>query len=729
MSPPRRRLSRPSRSIWLPSDARPPALARRDFLRLGAAAVTLGISPLTAGCLPTGTPAGGIEPSGGIKTPPDNWVRDARTAGMEVMVDATPGELGAQLDILADSGVNVVEADCDLSSYMTDGEFDEQLAVLDLVAYGSHIRGMRCVAYYPTLEVLSTDAATAERVMSKDHPDWLQLGIDGKPNMFVGGGGRVFWVDPGVESAWMCPLTGYLDYYLGRIKRLVGTRLDGIWGDVPLLSDIEGVWPCTDPACRTKFKSDTGMDIPLAVDWDSPVFRRWVLWRHQLIWDFEQEILQAVKSVNSSSEAIIETVTMDYNGGTIQGLDGAFANDGDLVRVWEVDAVSDATAMRGGTADDWLCMAVMMRHGSGASFGRPSWIFTYGHDESDAERVMALAIATRNNPYETKIPLMCTTVGDAYRKRMYQWMEAQKDLYSLPGANPTAVLFSSASRDFLDRNSGVGLYASFYEGDDLWWSAENEDSVMQMQYLGDYRGTCKALVHSHVPFDVLPVASATAQVLASYKLVVVPSAVSLSSQLIQLLDAYVAQGGTILVTGKDPGVYDESGATRSEPGLLAPLAITADDITASYATWISRPKGTGTVVYTSARAGQSYFQGNEPAVLTQFSQTAEQAGAHVKTTAPKEVLMDLRRSPDGIVLVCASLFGLGTQGGGAAQFVQQDASFQISLPDQGKQPSRVQFSEPTAGASDRDLPFTHENGLVSFDVTVRALALVRVTLA
>ncbi|WP_394823006.1 beta-galactosidase trimerization domain-containing protein [Pendulispora albinea] len=741
----RRKLRRP-RSLWIPSDGQSPApappfergMARRDFLRMGAAALTMGAAPLglgslsgagLAGCLPKGSAAGGIEPDGPPKAPPEHWVRDARTAGFEVMIDARPHELGEQLDILADSGVNVVEADCDLSAYLTNSEFDEQLAVLDLVAYGSHLRGMRCVAYYPTLEVLSAEAATAPHVLSKEHPDWLQIGIDGKPNMFVGGGGRVFWVDPGVESAWTCPLTGYLDYYLDRIRRLTATRLDGVWGDVPLLSDIEGVWPCTNEACRTKFKNDTGMVLPGQVNWDDPVFRRWVLWRHQLIFDFEQAILRAVKSVKASAEAIIETVTMDYNGGTIQGLDGAFAHAGELVRVWEVDAVSDGSAMRGGTADDWICMAVMMRHGSGSSFGQPSWIFTYGREEDDAERVMALAIATRNNPYETKIPLMCTTVGNAYRKRMYRWMDAQKDLYSLPGANRAAVLFSPASRDFLDRNSGVGLYASFYEADDLWWSAEKQDSALKMEYLADYRGTCKALIHAHVPFDALPIAAATPEMLASYKLLAIPSPASLSAATIQMLDAYVTQGGTVIVTGQEGGYYDEHGTARTDASFLRAIGITNADMANTSGSFIVRAKGRGTVAYTAIRAGQAYLQTTEPAMLAQYIQTAEKAGARVTSTAPKEVLMDLRRAPNGVVLVCASMYGLGTRGGGAAQYAQQDTTFRVSIPEEGKTPVRVQFSEPTAGASDRDLPFTRDKGLVSFDLTVRALALVRIELA
>ncbi len=115
-------------------------------------------------------------------------------------------------------------------------------------------------------------------------------------------------------------------------------------------------------------------------------------WRHRALWEFEQKVLQAAKAARQDFEVIIETVTMDYNAGTVQGLDGACADDGQVFRVWEVDAVSDNTAMREADADDWISMAVMMRHGRGCSAPRPSWIFSYGLKDDDAEQVMALAV-------------------------------------------------------------------------------------------------------------------------------------------------------------------------------------------------------------------------------------------------------------------------------------------------------------------------------------------------
>lgn len=260
-----------------------------------------------------------------------DWVSGARVGGLSTWGDATPCDYRPALDQLAAQGCTVVEVDADLSSYLSDDLFQQNLDTLNDIAAECHKRGMRAVAYYPTLEVLSDNADRAStKTMSRDHPDWVQVFLNGSANTFIGtgGGGLVFWVDKGVESAWMCPLSGYREYYLSRIERLASTALDGYWGDVPLLSDIasNGTWPCTNPACRQGFAADNpGFQLPAHIDdqswpnFSDPTFRRWVLWRHKLISDFQLAIAARAHAVNPNFAVIFETVTMDYNGRPSRG--------------------------------------------------------------------------------------------------------------------------------------------------------------------------------------------------------------------------------------------------------------------------------------------------------------------------------------------------------------------------------------------------------------------------
>jgi hypothetical protein len=642
------------------------------------------------------------------------WVRDARIGGCDASLD--PPELAQALDDLAAQGVSVIEFDSVLSFYLTDAQFEEEAAILDEAAKAAHARGMKAVIYMPTLEVLTPEVASAPGSMFRDHPDWVQVDINGKANRFVGGEGRVFWVEPGTESAWTCPSSPYADYFYRRVQRLARTALDGLWGDVPLLSDIVASWPCICQYCKARFNAETGLTSPSAVDWNDGTFRRWVSWRHKLIRDFEQKILSKAREARADFEVIIETVTMDYTSGTVQGLDPASADDGQLLRVWEVDAVSDRSAMRAASADDWMDMAAMMKHAAGVSGHRPSWVFCYGIQPDDAEHVFGLALAAGNNPFELKIPNMTETVSADYRTRVFGWLKGEADLYAAYPLHQVAVLYSSASRDYLDRVSGVGLYSSLNPGDDLWWSTARSDTVPELQYVADYRGWCRALIHAHLPFDVLPAPRASAEALGRYRVVVVPSAVALSDATLAQLAMFVTRGGTVIASGPDLGRYDDDGRDRGSAALLTALGISAPGA------WARRPSGAGFVAHGTERAGRSYLRRESQEAAMQLAMAVGQP--QLVTDAPAATVFGIRRTRDGkLLLVAANLDGLGVSAG---SFSPRPASFKVALSLQGRGASAVVASRPGGGKA--PVMFEVKDGRVHFTLSVAAVSVVTISL-
>lgn len=703
-------------------------LSRRDILAAGAASASLA----WFGC-----GSDNVNPRGGQLGPPQlSWLGDARVAGYETHRDTLLSEVDSRLDELKAAHTNVVVLDTDFSFYTGDAVFEAEAQFANVFARRCHERGMKALAYYPILEVLTEDAEN-QPSMFKDHPEWVQIGIDRQPNVFVGGSGRVFWVPPGVESAWMCPTSEYVDYFTARVIRLAQTELDGVWGDVPLLSDIVGVWPCTNPSCAAKFLADTGLEQPTAVDWDSPTFRRWVMWRHQLIHDLEQTVLAAGRSVKPDFELIVETVTMDYSATTGQGLDGASHDPGDVRRVWEIDAVSDATSMRHATADDWLSMAVMMRHGRGcagwmtpaptaadpapAPVPTPTWAIVYGKEEDDAERTMALAVVAGVCPYETQIPVLNSSVGGAYRGRMYGWLEENRDLWAGDSANAVAVLYSSASRNFLDRNSGVGLYTSLNAEDPLWWSTTASDSAKALPYIGEYRGICKALIHAHAPHDVVIAPRISAAALSRYRLVIAPQMVALSDAQVTALMGYVTDGGTLLITGAEPGIYEEDGARRGTSALLDAAGLSADPPEP----WSPVPFGKGFVVVVADPPGVRFFNQETPEVLAGLVQLLARTNRQLVTTATAPMVFDVRkRGETRLQILCASLDGLG-----AEPFTPKTTTFRAQLDTGGRTVVRATVSAPDRSGPPIGLPTVRTGQMTSFDLTVGALAYVRIDLA
>lgn len=74
---------------------------------------------------PMAQPVLAAEPAG-LNT----WVRTARIGGAAVWVDMTDAEMNPLLNKLAAQHVSVIEADSDLSNYLTDAEFDQELALM-----------------------------------------------------------------------------------------------------------------------------------------------------------------------------------------------------------------------------------------------------------------------------------------------------------------------------------------------------------------------------------------------------------------------------------------------------------------------------------------------------------------------------------------------------------------------------------------------------------------------
>jgi hypothetical protein len=572
-----------------------------------------------------------------------DWLRSARIAGAELFSEMTDREITKNLLALADQNVSVIEADSDLSRMLTDREFAAEIALMRRYSEAAHRFGMKVVWYYPALEVLTPNATRGNRTMSQMHPSWIQLGVGGKPNVFIGGKrsskARVHWVDPGTESAWMSPHSPYADMFLDRIRQIAATGVDGIWLDVPLYNDIAVPWADTAPGAAAKFQADTGVEIPKKVDWKDPSWRRWIAWRHQQITDFIYRVRDAANSVANDIALVVETVTLDYGAATILGLDGSTMKTAPgVIQVWELDAVSDRTAMRDALPDDWISLIAMSKFAKAASGTKPSWIFTYGKEPDDAMLVLAEALATGNHPYETKIPLMTTTVGAVYRKRVFSWIkQEERRLFSSDSAATVAVYFSPESRDYVDKGAGSGLFATTKSKDVLWWSNEQEDSVYSLTYLAEYRGIIKWLVHNHVPFDI--VVRPDAGELSRYETVLAPSLVALSDAEAELLDRYVAAGGNLIVTGPNPATLDELGNERNIPILVSLARLENLKLSASV--------GERLAVHNSELVGKAYLTSGSPAAGHVIGELVKNyVHSLIETDADKNVHIELRTLGD-----------------------------------------------------------------------------------
>ncbi len=120
--------------------------------------------------------------------------------------------------------------------------FGEVLAALNA-------RGIKCMAYFSDFW---------DQYAGTTHPEWRMMNLKQSRGE-----------EPLDDPWWMtlCPETGYNDYLLSQILE-VAER----YPVAGIFTDMVGFYGyCYCSACRAKFLSDTGHEIPEREDWSSPV--------------------------------------------------------------------------------------------------------------------------------------------------------------------------------------------------------------------------------------------------------------------------------------------------------------------------------------------------------------------------------------------------------------------------------------------------------------------------
>eukprot|EP00741_Cyanophora_paradoxa_P021997 tig00021432_g21234.t1 len=510
-----------------------------------------------------------------------------------------------------------------------DTEFEKSMVIARRINNAAHAAGLKTVWYIPALEAVTKWGRTP---MSELHPDWLQRGwsyYDECSEMALAGGGSTWkctpqanlsniirpgppeprprpalppfvpppspgptaagdpgawWVQGHQEGAWMSPNSGWREYFAGRVRKIVEAGADGLWMDVPIYFNSMRQFSDTSFPGAVAFARETGLQLPRAIDWSDPVFRRWIVWRHEALGRFVAEMAREARAQRPDTLVLAQVYTLDWADGTLAGLDGGyFTAEENVSVVWEVDKLSNANGMRCAREEDWQALIALFKYGRGAvGPSKPSWAFSYGSEASDAEAVLAECIAAGNAPYETKIPGKTESVGREYRRRVYGFLARHgAAIFPRRSLAGVAVYFSSPSRDFVDRSApGTGQFCTTAppagcDVGSVWWAWAPFWSCYARPYLSEYRGTVRALLHAGVPFDVLASPAATAADLFRYKTVYFPGLEALSDAEAAAIRAFVAAGGTAVLTGPRPTALDQYGANRTELALADVLGFSS----------------------------------------------------------------------------------------------------------------------------------------------------------
>jgi hypothetical protein len=448
-------------------------------------------------------------------------------------------------DALA-SHVFGIEVDNDIEGrYESFLDPTEKLKVITAVARAAHAAGNKAFVYIAGTECITANADKAAHSVMKDHPEWVQRNIEGKPALFDAK--AAFWIRPGDEDVWISPYAkDWRKVYMEHIRQIAGTGIDGIYVDIPYwMTHFEGwedTWASFDDATVAAFRKQTGLDAKHDLklgNFQDPNFRKWIDFRIQTMTDFMRDIRDNARSVNPAIMVIPEIYPGIEREATRVGADvyQMYGVVDAIAHEYEFGEGEHMAASR--TQLDWFLYQAGMLSFRAFAQGKATWILNYswdgnkGVDPREPMKNLAMSeVIAGANFWDAPGHEMAGSNDLATRKVIFEWIAKNEKTLYLPRTpiQPVGVYFSPKSRDY----------------------APDE-------FLPSYRGTLVALLQAHRELQVV-----TPRTLQEFKgeRLILPEVSVWSDTEKQALSGFVGRGGHLIVLGaNETGISGEQVTT------------------------------------------------------------------------------------------------------------------------------------------------------------------------
>lgn len=457
-----------------------------------------------------------------------NWTHKVRIAGNPLSDD----QIESIIKKAQESSVFGIEVDNDITGrYESFLDPTEKLETIRKITEAAHKINNHTFVYIAGLECITSDADNKEHTFFKDHPDWVQRDINGKPAIF--GGDDAFWIDEGDEDVWISPYAKeWRKIYMQRVREIAETGIDGIYVDIPYwMTHFEGwqnTWASFDDYTVEEFKRVTGIDAKKEIElgnYNDPEFIQWINFRMQTLTDFMEEINQNVKAVNPNCMTIAEI----YPGISEESVRvGA-----DVFQMYNVvDAITHEYSEGEYYASDrepydWYNYIIGMNTFRAFAEDKASWMLSYSwYDNKNVEPSEAMKnlfvsqLFSGTNMWDVEGYVMSSTNDMETRAEVYNWVSEYEDVFYSPrkAIEPISVYFSDITRNYFSE-----------------------------EFIDSYRGILNMLIHSHLPFQIIT--SRTIDKL-SPKILILPDVKCITNREAESLKKLAESGTKFIVTGE-----------------------------------------------------------------------------------------------------------------------------------------------------------------------------------
>lgn len=298
--------------------------------------------------------------------------------------------------------------------------------------------------------------------------------------------------------------------------------------------------------CRGKFEKETGTVMPL--DPGSPVFfnfsatvwTKWIRWRSRSVGNWWIDMRKALDEANPDITLMLYTTEYGLYGSWANVEFGADMENNSI----GIDFIGTECMPRN-VFDAYRFENVFRKinRGLGDSVGKGVWGLVYHqNDRNIAYAGWALHHLNGQSCWMSMIE------GDNML-RYLEW-QRQMDFTAARQQSDIAILFSTSTRDFLKSQS----YPDF---------------AFEMM------GFSQIMTDNHLLHDFILERDLVLEKLKKYKLVILPGTSCMSKAQCEVLKAYVADGGRILVTG-EASIQDENGTMRANFELADVMGLNYD---------------------------------------------------------------------------------------------------------------------------------------------------------
>lgn len=464
-----------------------------------------------------------------------NWTHKVRIAGNPLSKDV----IDSIIRNAKDSFVFGIEVDNDITGrYESFLDPTEKLEAIRKVTEEAHKINNKTFVYIAGLECITSDADNKKNTFYKDHPDWVQRDINGRPAIF--GSNDAFWISEGDEDVWISPYAmEWRKIYMQRVREIAATGIDGIYVDIPYwMTHFEGwenTWASFDDYTLAEFKKQTGLDAKKDFElgnYKDPGFIKWINFRMQTLTDFMDEITKNVKEVNPDCKTIAEIYPGISEEAVRVGAD-VFAMY-DVVDVIAHEYSEGEYYASDRAAYDWYNYIIGMYTFRAFAEEKASWMLSYSWLDnkkvapSDAMKSLFVSqMFSGTNMWDVKGYIMSETNDMKTRTEVYKWVSQYEDIFYSPRTplEPISVYFSDVTRNYFSE-----------------------------EFINSFRGIVSMLMHSHLPVQI--VTSRTIDKL-SPKILILPDVKCISDQELSFLKTLEGNGTKLIATGEFAS-YDEN---------------------------------------------------------------------------------------------------------------------------------------------------------------------------